>query len=132
MASKPGQNGGDSTTTIGYADSDGSTAAGDAIAIVGGDLEPGDAGSGHELLGVRARGRRTENSGIAPTHVGGPTVAAVEGSVSAGDDLDLGDSANGNSGLLVTSSGGPAHALSGAGGSWRGQDAPDGYAWVLL
>jgi hypothetical protein len=57
-------------------------------------------------------------------------VAAVEGSVSEGDDLDLG--ATGADGELETSSGGPAHALSDAGGSWRGQDAPAGYAWVLL
>lgn len=132
MASKPGQNGSDSTTTIGYADSDDSTAAGDVVAIAGGDLEPADGDSSHEMLGVRARGRRTENSGIAPTHVGGPTVAAVDGTVTAGDDLDAGNATNGTVGAFETSSGGPAHALSDAGGSWRGQDAPAGYAWVLL
>lgn len=132
MASEPGQNGGDSATTIGYADSDDSTAAGDVVAIAGGDLEPADGDSGHEMLGVRARGRATENGNIAPTYVGGPTVAAVDGTVSAGDDLDVGNATNGTVGAFETSSGGPAHALSDAGGSWRGQDAPDGYAWVLL
>ncbi|WP_137288634.1 hypothetical protein [Natronorubrum halophilum] len=128
MASEPGQNGGDSTTTIGYSDASDTTEAGDAVGITGGEIEPGT--DTENLLGVRARGRATENSGIAPVHVGGPTVAAVEGSVSEGDDLDLGTT--GADGELETSSGGPAHALSDAGGSWRGQDAPAGYAWVLL
>ncbi|WP_226041574.1 hypothetical protein [Natrinema sp. DC36] len=132
MVSEPGQNGGDSTTTIGYPDSDDSTAAGDVVAIAAGDIEPADGDSGHAFLGVRARGRATENSGVAPAHVSGPTVAAVEGTVSAGDDLDVGNATNGTVGTLETSSGGPAHALSDAGGSWRGQDAPAGYAWILL
>jgi len=128
MASEPGQNGGDSTTTIGYSDAGDTTEAGDAVGITGGEIEPGT--DTEQLLGVRARGRATEDSGVAPVHVGGPTVAAVEASVSAGDDLDLG--ATGAAGELETSAGGPAHALSDAGGSWRGQEAPDGHAWVLL
>jgi len=132
MATNPGQEGGASTDTIPYDDSDESTAEGDAVSIVSGDLDTGDAGSGHELLGVRARGRDTENTPVAPVHVSGPIVAAVESSVSAGDDLNLGSSANGNAGVLVTSSGGPAHALSDAGGEWNGQSAPAGHAWVLL
>ena len=128
MTANPGQNGGDSTDTIGYSDASDTTAAGDAVGITGGEIEPGT--DTEALLGVRARCRRTENSGIAPVHTSGPTVAAVEGSVSEGDDLDLG--ATGAAGELETSAGGPAHALSDAGGSWRGQEAPDGYAWVLL
>lgn len=128
MASEPGQNGGDSTTTIGYSDASDTTSAGDAVGITGGEVEPGT--DTENLLGVRARGRATENSGIAPIHVSGPTVAAVEGSVTEGDDLDFGTT--GADGELETSAGGPAHALSDAGGSWRGQDAPAGYAWVLL
>ena len=132
MTANPGQNGGSSTETIGYPDADDTTSAGDPVAIVAGDIEPGNANNGDELLGVRARGRATDNSGVAPVHSSGPTVVAVEGTVSAGDGLDLGSSASGNGGVLVTSSGGPAHALSDAGGSWRGQAAPAGYAWVLL
>ncbi|WP_135827306.1 hypothetical protein [Halorussus halobius] len=128
MPGEPGQNGGDSTSTIGYSDASDTTEAGDAVGITDGEVEPGT--DTENLLGVRARGRATENSGLAPVHVGGPTVAAVEGSVSEGDDLDLG--ATGAAGELETSDGGPAHALSDAGGSWRGQDAPAGYAWVLL
>jgi hypothetical protein len=132
MASEPGQNGGDSTTTIGYSDASDTTEAGDAVAIDAGEVEPGDSEAGHELLGARARGRRTENSGVSPVHVSGPTVVAVAAGVTAGDDLDLGNATDGTVGALDTSSGGPAHALSDAGGSWRGQTAPDGYAWVLL
>jgi hypothetical protein len=128
MASEPGQNGGDSTQTIGYSDASETTSAGDAVGITGGEIEPGT--DTENLLGVRARGRRTENSSIAPVHVSGPTVAAVEGSVSEGDDLDLGTT--GGAGELETSAGGPAHALSDAGGSWRGLAAPAGHAWVLL
>ncbi|SFS62943.1 hypothetical protein [Halostagnicola kamekurae] len=128
MVAEPGQNGGDSTSTIGYSDASDTTEAGDAVGITGGEIEPGT--DTEQLLGVRARGRATENSGIAPVHVGGVTVASVEGTVSGGDDLDLGTT--GGDGVLETSAGGPAHALSDAGGSWRGQDAPDGYAWVLL
>jgi len=128
MTGEPGQNGGDSTTTIGYSDASDTTAAGDAVGITGGEVEPGT--DTENLLGVRARGRATEASGIAPVVVGGPTIAAVEASVTEGDDLDLGTT--GADGELETSAGGPAHALSDAGGSWRGQDAPAGYAWVLL
>lgn len=128
MASKPGQDGGASTDTIGYSDASDTTEAGDAVGITGGEIEPGT--DTENLLGVRARGRRTENSGIAPVHYSGPALAAVEGTVSKGEDLALG--ATGAAGELETTAGGPAHALSDAGGSWRGQDAPAGYAWVLL
>lgn len=123
-----GQNGGDSTDTIGYSDASDTTEAGDAVGIASGEIEPGT--DSESLLGVRARGRTTERSGVAPVHVAGPTVAKVEGSVTAGDDLDFGTT--GSDGALETSSGGPAHALSDAGGEWRGQTAPAGHAWVLL
>lgn len=132
MTAEPGQEGGASTDAIGYSDASDTTAEGDAVAIAGGEIEPADGDAGHALLGVRARGRATEESNVAPTHVSGPVLAAVEGTVTAGDDLDIGTATNSNVGLLVTSSGGPAHALSDAGGSWRGQAAPAGYAWVLL
>ncbi|WP_042662570.1 hypothetical protein [Haloferax sp. ATB1] len=128
MGTNPGQGGGDSTTTIGYSDASDSTSPGDAVGITGGEVEPGT--DTENLLGVRARGRATENSGVAPIHVGGPCVAAVEGSVAAGDDLDLG--ATGAAGELETTAGGPAHALSDENGTWQGQTAPAGYAWVLL
>jgi hypothetical protein len=128
MSTKPGQNSGDSTTTLQYSDASETTSAGDAVGITGGEIEPGT--DTENLLGVRARGRVSPSSKNAPVHVSGPTVAAVEGSVSEGDNLDLGTT--GANGELETTAGGPAHALSDAGGSWRGQDAPDGYAWVLL
>lgn len=130
MASEAGQEGGASTDTIGYPDADESASVGDVVAIDAGDLEPADGDAGHETLGVRARGRRAGD--VAPVHVSGPTVAAVDGAVVAGDDLDAGNATNGTVGAFETSSGGPAHALSDAGGSWRGASAPDGYAWVLL
>lgn len=128
MATNEGQAGGSSTDTIGYDDSSDTTSPGDAVGITGGEIEPGT--DSENLLGVRARGRATEDSGIAPVHVSGPVVAAAEGSVSAGDDLDLGTT--GSDGELETTAGGPAHALSDENGSWRGQTAPAGYAWVLL
>jgi hypothetical protein len=128
MATHAGQTGGSSTETINYDDSSDTTSAGDAVGITGGEIEPGT--DTESLLGVRARGRATEDSNIAPVHVSGPCVAAVEGSVSAGDDLGLGTT--GADGELETTAGGPAHALSGAGGEWNGQTAPAGHAWVLL
>jgi hypothetical protein len=132
MASEPGQEGGGSTDTIGYSDASDTTAAGDAVAIAGGEVEPADGDAGHALLGVRARGRATEENGVAPVHVSGPTLAAVDGAVTEGDDLDVGNATNGTVGAFEASAGGPAHALCDAGGAWRGQDAPAGYAWVLL
>lgn len=128
MATNPGQAGGSSTDTIGYDDSSDTTSPGDAVGITGGEIEPGT--DTETLLGVRARGRATEDGGITPVHVSGPVVAAVEGSVSAGDNLGLGTT--GANGELETTAGGPAHALSDENGSWRGQTAPAGYAWVLL
>jgi hypothetical protein len=132
MATNEGQAGGSSTETIGYDDADDTTAAGDVTAIDAGDAEPADGDSGHALLGVRARGRATDEGSVAPIHTSGPCVAAVEGSVTAGDDLDVGNATNGTVGEFETSAGGPAHALSDAGGAWRGQTAPAGSAWVLL
>lgn len=132
MASEPGQEGGASTDTIGYSDASDTTEAGDVVAIAGGEAEPADSDAGHELLGVRGRGRATAASGIAQYHVSGPALAAVAAGVAAGDGLDIGNATDGTVGVFDTNSGGPAHALSDAGGSWRGQDAPDGYAWVLL
>lgn len=132
MATNAGQEGGSSTETIGFSDASDTTEAGDAVAIDAGEVEPADSDADHELLGVRARGRATEDSNVAQIHVSGPTVAAVDGDVAAGDDLDIGNETDGTTGAFETSSGGPAHALSDAGGSWRGQTAPDGYAWVLL
>ena len=38
MASEPGQNGGDSTSTIGYSDASDTTEAGDAVGITGGEI----------------------------------------------------------------------------------------------
>lgn len=128
MPGEPGQNGGDSTETIGYSDASDTTSAGDGVGVIGDEIEPGT--DTEELFGVRACGRRTENSGIAPVIVSGPTLAAVEASVAAGERLDFGTT--GADGELETTAGGPAFALSDAGGSWRGQDAPAGYAWVLL
>jgi hypothetical protein len=128
MATNPGQNGGDSTDTIGFSDASETTSPGDAVGVVSGEVEPGT--DTEELLGVRARGRLTENSSLSPIHVSGPTVAAVEGSVSQGDRLDLGTT--GADGELETTAGGPAYALSAENGEWRGQTAPAGYAWVLL
>lgn len=128
MPGKPGQDGGDSTDTIGYSDASDTTEAGHAVGVIDGEIEPGT--DTEELFGVRARGRATENSGVAPVVVGGPTVAAVEATVAAGDRLDLG--AAGAAGELETTAGGPAFALSDEGGSWRSQSAPAGYAWVLL
>lgn len=129
MATNPGQTGGSSTDTISYPDTDGTaTSPGDAVAISSGDLVAGS--DTEELLGVRARGRKTEDGDHAPVHVSGPCVAAVEGSVTAGEDLDLGTT--GADGELETSAGGPAHALSDENGAWKGQTAPAGYAWVLL
>jgi|GEM_PF-2170693 len=128
MATNAGQAGGSSTDTIGYDDSSDTTSPGDAVGITGGEIEPGT--DTESVLGVRARGRATEDNNYAPVHVGGPCVAAVEGSVSAGDDLDFGTT--GADGELETVSGGPAHALSDENGEWNGQTAPAGYAWVLL
>jgi hypothetical protein len=128
MATKAGQAGGSSVDTIGYDDSSDTTTAGDAVGVTGGEVEPGT--DTENLLGVRGRGRATENGGYAPIHISGPVVAAVEGSVSEGDELDLGTT--GGAGELETSSGGPAYALSDAGGEWNGQSAPSGHAWVLL
>ncbi|OYR79335.1 hypothetical protein DJ84_18445 [Halorubrum ezzemoulense] len=128
MTGEPGQNGGDSTETIGYSDASDTTSAGDAVGVVNDEVEPGT--DTEELFGVRARGRPTENSGIAPIIVSGPTIAAVEASVTGGERLDFGTT--GADGELETSAGGPAFALSDAGGSWRGLAAPAGYAWVLL
>jgi len=128
MATNEGQAGGSSTETIGYDDSSDTTSPGDAVGITSGEIEPGT--DTENVLGVRARGRATEDGTIAPVHVSGPCVAAVEGSVSAGDDLDFGTT--GADGELETTAGGPAHALSDENGSWRGQTAPAGYAWVLL
>ena len=123
-----GQAGGSSVDTIGYDDGSDTTSPGDAVGITGGEIEPGT--DTESLLGVRARGRATDESGVAPVHVSGPVVAAVEGSVSAGDDLALG--ASGGDGELETSAGGPAHALSDEAGEYRGQTAPSGHAWVHL
>jgi len=128
MATNAGQAGGSSTETIAYDDSSDTTSAGDAVGITGGEIEP--ATDTENLLGIRARGRATDDGNVAPVHTSGPCVAAVEGSVSAGDDLDLG--AGGAAGELETSAGGPAHALSDENGEWRGQTAPAGHAWVLL
>ncbi|MFC7202869.1 hypothetical protein ACFQJC_05030 [Haloferax namakaokahaiae] len=128
MATNPGQTGGGSTETLGYSDASDTTSPGDAVGITGGEVEPGT--DTENLLGVRARGRATADSGIAPIHVSGPCVAAVEGTVSEGDNLDLGTT--GADGELETTAGGPAHALTDENGTWRGQTAPAGYAWVLL
>lgn len=128
MATNAGQAGGSSVDTISYSDSSDTTSPGDAVGISSGEVEPGT--DTENVLGVRARGRATENSNDAPIHVDGPVVAAVEGSVSAGDDLDFGTT--GADGELETSTGGPAHALSDENGEWNGQQAPAGYAWVLL
>jgi len=128
MSTKPGQNSGDSTTTLHFSDASETTSAGDAVGLTGGEIEPGT--DTENLLGVRARGRVSPNSKNAPVVVSGPTVVAVEGSVSEGDNLDLGTT--GADGELETTAGGPALAVSDAGGSWRGQYAPAGYAWVLL
>jgi len=132
MATNAGQAGGASTDTISYSDVSDTTSPGDAVGVAAGEVEPADGDAGHALLGVRARGRATENSNHAPVHVGGPVVAAVEGAVAAGDDLDIGTTTATTFGMLETSAGGPAYALSDAGGEWNGQTAPAGYAWVLL
>lgn len=128
MTGEPGQNTGDSTTTIGYSDASDTTEPGDAVGVVADEIEPGT--DTEEIFGVRARGRRTEKSGVAPVIVSGPTLAAVVASVTGGERLDLGTT--GADGELETTAGGPVFALSDAGGSWRGQDAPAGYAWVYL
>lgn len=129
MATNAGQAGGSGTDTIQFPDTGGTaTSPGDAVAISSGDLIAGT--DTEDLLGVRARGRSTEDGDVAPVHVSGPCVAAVNGAVTAGSDLDLGTT--GGDGELETSSGGPAHALSDENGSWNGQTAPAGYAWVLL
>jgi hypothetical protein len=130
MPKNAGDSVGSSTDTIGYADSDDSTTEGEAVAIAGGDIEPADADAGHELLGVRSGNRAAgDNYGV---HISGVVIAEVEGTVSAGDDLDIGNATDGTVGQLVTSSGGPAHALSGAGGTWRGASLGANEAAVLI
>jgi hypothetical protein len=119
-----------STDTIGYEDSDDSTTEGEAVAIASGDIEPADSDAGHELLGVRSGNRAAgDNHGV---HVSGIVIAEVEGSVTAGDDLDIGNATDGTTGQLATSSGGPAHALSDAGGSWKGASLGANEAAVLI
>jgi len=92
MTGEPGQNSGASTTTLQYNDASETTTAGDAVGITGGEIEPGT--DTENLLGVRARGRLTPNGSEAPVITSGPTIAAVEGSVAAGENLDLGRSRN--------------------------------------
>lgn len=130
MAKDAGYSLGGQTDTIGYEDSDENTTAGDAVAIDADDLEPADSDAGHEFLGVRSSGRTAGDS--AGVHVRGVAVAKVEGTVSAGDDLDIGNATNGTTGQLVTSSGGPAHALTGAGGTYKGASLGANEAAVLI
>lgn len=133
MAKKLGDKVEARTTTIGLADSDEDCAVGDAVALASGDLTPGDASAGHELTGVRAKGDMSGDQ--APATVSGIIVANVDSGVTAGSDLDLVDTSVTGApaaGTLVASSGGPAHALSDEGGSYKGASIPDGAAAVLL
>lgn len=127
MATNAGQEVSGACTVL-YDDSSDTTSAGEAVGITGGEIEPGT--DTENLLGVRARGRDTAENNNAPVHVSGVVVAAVNGAVSAGDDLDLGTT--GANGELEQSAGGPAHALSDEAGSYAGQTAPSGHAFVLL
>jgi len=130
MSKDAGESVGSQTDTIGYADSDESTAVGEAVAIAAGDLETADGDAGHELLGVRSNSRVAGDT--VGVHVRGIAVAEVEGTVTAGDDLDIGNATDSTTGQLVTSSGGPAHALSDAGGSYKGASLGANEAAVLI
>jgi hypothetical protein len=127
MATNPGQEVA-GVCTVPYDDSSDTTSAGDAVGITGGEIEPGT--DTENLLGVRARGRDTAENNNAPVHVSGVVVAAVNGAVTEGDDLDLGST--GANGELEQSAGGPAHALSDEAGSYLGQTAPAGHAFVYV
>lgn len=106
---------------IGLTDSDENTAAGDAVALAAGDLEPADASAGHELTGVRARGKMSGDQ--APVGITGVFIATVDSGVVAGDDLDIVDTSVTGApaaGTLIASAGGPAHAVSDEGGDYKG------------
>lgn len=110
-------------------DSDGSTAAGDAVALASGDLAIADAAS-NERLGVRASGALQGDQ--APVVLDGVVIAAVASGVAAGTRVGIGSSASSNAGLFVASSGGPAVTLSGEGGTYKGASLPTGYAAVAI
>lgn len=130
MSKDAGDSVGSQTDTIGYTDSDGNTSAGEAVAIAAGDLEPADGDAGHALLGVRSSDRAADDTeGV---HIRGIAIAEVESTVTAGEDLDVGTATNSNVGKLVTSSGGPAHALSDAGGTYKGASLGANEAAVLI
>lgn len=115
-----------STEIIGHDDPTEATEPGDAV-TVGADGNAAPAGDGDEVVGVRTRNRQTND--IASIAHDGVIVAKVEGTVSAGDGLDAGVA---GAGLLETSAGGPAVALSDEGGEYRGAPIPAGHAAVLL
>ena len=109
---------------VGLPDADESTSVGDAVTIDDGDLEP--TGDTDDLTGIRARG--LEAGADYSVVVSGVVIANVATGVSAGDDLDTSATA----GQLAAESGGPVHALSDEGGTWKGADLPDNAAAVVV
>jgi len=130
MPKDAGDSVGSQTDTIGYTDSDGNTSAGEAVAIATGEIEPADSDAGHALLGVRSSNRPADDTeGV---HVRGIVIAQVAAGVTAGEDLDVGNATDGTVGKLAQSSGGPAHALSDEGGTYKGESLDANEAAVLI
>lgn len=112
-------------------DGDTSVSAGDAVALSGGDMSAANSGNGDEFAGVARHDE--DNGGLGNTNIlTGAVVANVASGTAEGDRLDVSTTA----GELAASSGGPAVALCGEGGTWHGADGtydvPDGYAVVYF
>jgi hypothetical protein len=100
--------------------SDGTPTAGDAVAIDQSNgkqtqANSGDTGAGEEFAGaaVQDHGEDGDKETIV---LSGAVIMNVANSVSAGNRLDV----SATDGQLAASSGGPALALSDAGGTWQG------------
>lgn len=117
------------STTVPVPDSDDNTAAGDAVALASGDLEPAD-GDANERLGVVVEGMQAGDQKT--VLLDGVIVAAVASGTAAGARVDIGNATNSTVGAFEASAGGPAVTLCAEGGTYKGADIPTGYAVVAI
>lgn len=113
-------------------ESDGSLADGAAVTVSGGTASSADTESG-DLTGATTHGADDTESGDAlGIVVSGVVMAQVASGVTQGDDLNAGNATGGSTGQFIAESGGPAHALSDAGGTFQGSSLADGVAAVKI
>lgn len=112
-------------------ESDGALADGAAVMVSGDVASDADTEAG-ALTGVAGHAAETASGDPVGIVVSGVVLAQVATGVAQGDDLDAGNATGGSTGQLITSSGGPAHALSDEGGTFQGATLPSGVAAVKV